>query len=105
MHAKLDEEWRGVAVVRRDSQDTLDVVVPIRALGDWVQVRQRLGAVPAVKSVAVRTLEADRADLRLEYLGTAEELQRTLAQAGLRSTRMPTSGDCRRGDRAPRGRA
>jgi len=83
MHAKLDEQWRGVAVVRRDAQDTLDVFVPIRALGDWVQVRQRLGAVPAVKSVAVRTLEADRAEVRLEYFGTPEELQRTLAQAGL----------------------
>jgi hypothetical protein len=83
MHAKLDEQWRGVAVVRRDAQDTLDVFVPIRALGDWVQVRQRLGGVPAIKSVAVRTLEADRADLRLEYFGTPEELQRTLAQAGL----------------------
>jgi hypothetical protein len=83
MHAKLDEQWRGVAVVRRDAQDTLDVIVPIRALSDWVQVRQRLGGVPAIKSVAVRTLEADRADIRLEYFGTPEELQRTLAQAGL----------------------
>jgi hypothetical protein len=83
MHAKLDEQWRGVAVVKRDSQDALDVFVPIRALGDWVQVRQRLGSVPAVKNVAVRTLEADRAELRLEYYGTPEDLQRTLAQAGL----------------------
>src|SRR5262249_54774216 len=83
MHAKLDEQWRGMATVRRDAQDSLDVVVPIRALGDWVQVRQRLGSVPAVRSVAVRTLEADRAELRLEYFGTAEELQRTLAMAGL----------------------
>ncbi len=83
MHAALDQQWRGVAVVRRDSQDTLDVFVPIRALGDWVQVRQRLGGVPAVKNVTVRTLEADRAELRLEYFGTTEELQRTLATAGL----------------------
>jgi len=83
MHARLDEQWRGVAVVRRDSQDALDVFVPIRALSDWVQVRQRLGAVPAVKNVAVRTLESDRAELRLEYYGTTEDLQRTLAQAGL----------------------
>lgn len=83
MHTRLDEEWRNVAVVRRDSQDVLDVVVPIRTLADWVQVRQRLGAVPAVKGVAVRSLEAERADIRLEYYGTAEQLQRTLAQAGL----------------------
>jgi len=83
MHARLDGDWRSIAVVRRDSQDALDVVVPIRALGDWVLVRQRLGAVPAVKSVVVRSLEADRAELHLEYYGTADELQRTLAQAGL----------------------
>ena len=87
IQAKLDEEWRSVAVVRRDSQASLEVVVPIRALSDWVQVRQRLGAVPAVKSVFVRTLEADHADLTLEYFGTAEALQRTLAQAGLQLDR------------------
>ncbi len=80
---KLDEQWRSVATVRRDSQDTIDVYVPIRALGDWVQVRQRLGGVPALKSVVVRNLESDRAELRLEYFGTTDELQRTLASAGL----------------------
>ncbi|ODT98109.1 MAG: hypothetical protein ABS83_05090 [Rhodospirillales bacterium SCN 65-16] len=83
VHAKVEEDWRGIATVRRDSQDSLDVVVPIRALGDWVQVRQRLGSVPAVKNVAVKQLESDRAELRLDYFGTPEELQRILAQAGL----------------------
>ncbi|MDP1839962.1 MAG: DUF2066 domain-containing protein [Reyranella sp.] len=83
VHARVNDEWRSIATVHRDSQDAIDVVVPIRALGDWVQVRQRLGAVPAVKSVVVRSLESDRAELRLEYFGTSDELQRTLAQAGL----------------------
>ena len=83
MHARLDEDWRSVAVVRRDSEDALDVVVPIRSLGDWVQVRQRLGAIPAVKRLTVRQLEAERAEVRLEYFGTTEQLQKTLAVAGL----------------------
>ena len=83
IHAKLDEDWRGLATVRRDQQAGLDVVVPIRALGDWVQVRQRLGGIPAIKTVSVRTLESDRAELHLDYFGTAEQLQKTLAQAGL----------------------
>jgi hypothetical protein len=61
----------------------MDVTVPIRALGDWVQVRQRLASVPAVKSIAVKTLESDRADLRLEFFGSTEDLQKTLAQVGL----------------------
>jgi hypothetical protein len=83
IHAKLDEEWRGLATVRRDTRAALDVVVPIRALADWVQVRQRLGAIPSIKTVSVRSLESDRAELHLDYFGTAEQLQRTLAQAGL----------------------
>lgn len=83
IHSKADQDWRSIGTVRRDSQDSLDVVVPIRALSDWVQVRQRLGAIPAVKSVTVKTLESDRAELRLDIFGTPEELQRTLAQAGL----------------------
>ncbi len=83
MHARLEEQWRGLAVVRRDSQDAIDVFVPLRALGDWVQVRQRLGSVPAVKGVVVRNLESDRAELRLEYFGSTEDLQRTLSLAGL----------------------
>lgn len=83
MHARLEQAWRSVATVRRDSQATIDVMVPIRTLGDWVQVRQRLGSVPAIKNVTVKTLESDRADLKLEYFGSAEELQKTLAQVGL----------------------
>ncbi len=83
MHARLEQSWRSVAMVRRDSQDTIDVVVPIRTLGDWVQVRQRLGSVPAIKNITVKTLESDRADLKLEYFGSTEDLQKTLAQVGL----------------------
>jgi hypothetical protein len=83
IHAKLDEEWRGLATVRRDQQAGLDVYVPIRALSDWVQVGQRLGGIPAIRSVAVRTLEADRAELHLDYYGNEEQLQKVLSQAGL----------------------
>jgi hypothetical protein len=83
MHAQIEQEWRSVAMVRRDSENMLDVVVRIRALADWVQVRQRLAGVPAIKTMSVRTLEAERADVRLEYFGSTEQLQQTLMQAGL----------------------
>jgi Uncharacterized protein conserved in bacteria (DUF2066) len=83
IHAKLDQDWRGLATVRRDQQAGLDVVVPLAALSDWVKVRQRLGGLPAIKSVAVRQLEADHADLHLDYYGSPEDLQKTLSQVGL----------------------
>ncbi|HEY4166123.1 MAG TPA: DUF2066 domain-containing protein [Reyranella sp.] len=83
IHAKLDQDWRGLATVHRDQQAGLDVVVPIQALSDWVKVRQRLGGIPAIKSMAVRQLEADHADLHLDYYGSPEDLQKTLSQVGL----------------------
>jgi hypothetical protein len=83
IHAKLDQDWRGLATVRRDQEAGLDVVVPIQTLGDWVKVRQRLGGIPAIKSMAVRQLEADHADLHLDYYGSPEDLQKTLSQVGL----------------------
>jgi len=83
MHASLDQAWRGVAVVHRDSQDSMDVTVPIGSLADWAKVRQRLGGIPAIKSMQVRALETDHADIHLDYYGTPEELQKILAQAGL----------------------
>jgi len=95
MQAKLDEDRRGVGVVRRDSQDAIDVVVPIQTLSDWVQVRQRLGAVPAIRNVSVRTLETDHADLHVEYFGTTDQLQRVLAQAGLQLSRDGNGGNWR----------
>ena len=83
IQAKLDGDWRSMAVVRRDSQDAMELIVPIKALSDWVQVRQRLAAIPAIKSVVVRTLESDRAEVHVDYYGTADQLTQTLAQAGL----------------------
>src|SRR5690242_4724686 len=83
IHAKLDQDWRGLATVHRDQQAGLDIVVPIQALSDWVKVRQRLGGIPAIKSMAVRQLEADHADLHLDYYGSPEDLQKTLSQVGL----------------------
>jgi hypothetical protein len=87
IEAKLDSDWRGMATVRRDTQDSLDMVVPIHALSDWVQVRQRLGGIPSIKGVAVRTLETDHADVHVDYFGTSDQLQQTLAQAGLQLTK------------------
>ena len=46
IHAKLDQDWRGLATVRRDQQAGLDVVVPIRALADWVQGAPAAGRHP-----------------------------------------------------------
>jgi hypothetical protein len=60
VHASSTRTGAGLATVRRDQQAGLDVFVPIRALGDWVQVRQRLGSIPAIRTVSVRTWKRPR---------------------------------------------
>jgi hypothetical protein len=80
--AALEEEWKAVSSVKKDTQDALDAMVPIRDLQDWVRVRQRLQGLPGVKRLIVRALETDRASIRIEHYGTADDLQRALAAVG-----------------------
>lgn len=87
MYGQIEQAWRNVATVRRDSPAALDAFVPINGLADWVQVRQRLGAIPAIKGVTVKTLESDRASIHVDYFGTPDQLQQTLSQAGLQLTK------------------
>ena len=77
IHAKLDEDWRGLATVRRDQQAGLDVVVPIRALADWVQVRQRLGGIPAIKTRGGAHARSRPRRAASRLLRLAEQLQKT----------------------------
>jgi hypothetical protein len=80
--ASLEDEWKAINAVRRDTQNTLDAVVPIRDLAQWVRLRQRLQGLPAVKRLVIRSLETERAEIRIEHYGTTEELQRALAVIG-----------------------
>lgn len=83
----LEDEWKAISVVKRDTQDTLDAQVPIRDLGDWVRVRQKLQGLPAIKKLTVRALEVERANVQIEFFGSADDLQRALAAVGLQLQR------------------
>ena len=100
VHAQVEDEWSSIATVRRDSQDAIDVLVPIRALGDWVQVRQRLGARAGhqVRDGA-HARRPSAPSFASSISAPPSELQQTLMQAGLLLARTPTSGVCSRVDR------
>jgi hypothetical protein len=64
-------------------QGSLAAVVPITSLGDWIAMRQRLAAVPAIRSIDLLSLNREEARVRLSYVGSPDQLKLALAAADL----------------------
>jgi hypothetical protein len=62
---------------------SLTASVPITDLGEWVAMRQRLAAVPAVRKVELLSLSRREAKIAITYRGTPDELKSSLAGADL----------------------
>ncbi len=71
------------AAPRTDQQATLAATVPISSLGDWVQVRDRLASVPAVRKVDLLSLTRQEARIQLRYVGSPDQLRSSLAEVDL----------------------
>jgi hypothetical protein len=64
-------------------QGSIAAVVPITGLGDWIAMRQRLAAVPAIRSIDLLSLNREEAKVRLSYVGSPDQLRLALAAADL----------------------
>ena len=62
---------------------SLDAVVPIASLGDWVEMQQRLAAVPAIRKIDLLSLSRQRAKIEIKYVGSPDQLKSSLAEADL----------------------
>ena len=62
---------------------SLDAVVPIASLGDWVEMQQRLAAVPAIRKIDLLSLSRQRAKIEIKYVGSPDQLKSRLAEADL----------------------
>ncbi|HTV44198.1 MAG TPA: DUF2066 domain-containing protein [Stellaceae bacterium] len=65
------------------SAASLDAVVPISSLGDWVEMRQRLAAIPAIRGVDLLSLSRQQAKIEIRYVGNPDQLKSALADADL----------------------
>jgi hypothetical protein len=66
-----------------DQQASLAATVPISSLGDWVQVRDRLASVPAVRKVDLLSLSRQEARIQVKYVGSPDQLKSSLAEVDL----------------------
>jgi hypothetical protein len=62
---------------------SLTASVPITGLDEWVEVRDRLAAVPAVRKIELLSLNQEEARIEITYSGTSDELRTGLADADL----------------------
>jgi hypothetical protein len=69
--------------MRSDQLASLAVSVPITSLGEWVQVRDRLASVSAIKKIDLLSLSRQEARLQVKYVGSQDQLKSSLAEVSL----------------------
>jgi len=81
--ARMEADWKSQNMVRSDLRGQLGVIVPVQSLSDWTLLRRRLGAVGSIRQARLVHLQRGQAQIELDFVGTIDQLQRTLTQQGL----------------------
>ena len=81
--ADLDNGWKNAKGGPGDQFGTLIVTAAISGLDDWLALRDRLAALPAVRKIDVKALSRQEATIEIQYLGTLDDLKASLATAKL----------------------
>ena len=66
-----------------NKEASIDAIVPIASLGDWVAMQQRLAAVPEIHKVDLLSLSRQQAKIEIKYVGSPDQLKSSLAGADL----------------------
>jgi hypothetical protein len=76
-----DIEHGGAATSDREA--SLAATIPIHSLGDWVELRRRLTAVPQIREVDLLSLNRHQVKVVIKFVGQADQLKSSLAEANL----------------------
>ena len=80
---EIDDRWKRDNLLQLDNVGVLAVVAPITSLGDWLEIRKRLGQVAVVRRADIVLMSRDEVRVNLQYLGDPEQLTSSLEQADL----------------------
>ena len=80
---EIDDRWKRDNLLQLENVAVLAVVAPIGSLGDWLEIRKRLGQVAVVRRADIVLMSRDEVRLNLQYLGDPEQLATSLEQADL----------------------
>jgi hypothetical protein len=79
----VEDVWKSESLLHGGQGGTILAVVPIKDLGDWLKVRDRLGKIPVIQRHEVAAMMRDKVTVALHYSGDAGQLVRALAQSDL----------------------
>jgi hypothetical protein len=80
---EIENGAKKTAGQRSDQQASLSVTVPITSLGEWLQIRDRLSTVAAIRKVDLLSLSRQEAKIEVKYVGTQDQLKSSLAEINL----------------------
>src|SRR3546814_1236615 len=78
-----DLDWKRETLLQFQGQQRMQVSVPLRQLGDWVEIRRRLDNIATVKQVNIDHMSIQQAVLELLYQGSPDQLRVAMAQRNL----------------------
>jgi hypothetical protein len=81
--AEIESGAKRNAGARSDQPVSLTVTVPITSLGEWVQVRDRLASVSAIRKIDLLSLSRQEARIEVKYVGSQDQLKSSLAEVNL----------------------
>ncbi len=87
--AQVEDAWKAANILDLNQVATVTATVPISSLQDWVGVRRKLGAIPAVQKADLMEINRQQADIVIHYVGDLAQLQLALAQNNLSLTGNP----------------
>lgn len=80
---ELEDTWKSQNVLDFSHQERLSVLVPVRGLNDWLEIRERLSNMARVQSVSLARMTREEAEIDMTYVGSTDQLRQALAQQGL----------------------
>ena len=90
--ADIEGGWKKGPVAGYDQQGSLTAIMPITGLDDWIRVRERLAALPAIRKLALVALSLQEATIEIEYVGSVDQLKASLAGTNLDLVRGDPAG-------------
>ncbi|MEE8171832.1 MAG: DUF2066 domain-containing protein, partial [Alphaproteobacteria bacterium] len=81
--AQVEGDWKQANMLRFGRENKLRIVVPLKGLSDWVEMRRRLRELAVVVNVQLANLSRGQADVLLHYFGETEQLMLGLEQSDL----------------------